>query len=92
MRDPKEFCRKYNCTIAELAGLMGVAISTAQKWSMANYAVSDYHQEHIESLHSLFQILIKAETDAENLKNGLSTSKLQFYLNWRESISREDSR
>jgi secreted Zn-dependent insulinase-like peptidase len=83
MRHPRDFCAKYSCTIVELAGLMGVSISLAQKWNGENHSISAYHQNHIELLDHVFELLKKAETEADGLKSRLCAAKLQFYLNWR---------
>lgn len=83
MRSPKEFCQKYDCTIAELAGLMGVSISLAQKWSGEEYSVSTYHQNHVELLDQTFEILKAAESEAYKLRSKLCSSKLEFYENWK---------
>ena len=84
MRSAKEFCDKYDCTIVELAGLMGVSVSLAQKWSSAE-TISAYHQNHLELLDNTFEILKAAEEQAIALREHLGSSKLEFYLNWRRS-------
>ena len=82
MRSAKEFCDKYDCTIVELAGLMGVSVSLAQKWSSAE-TISAYHQNHLELLDNTFEILKAAEESAIALRENLGSSQLEFYLNWR---------
>ena len=82
MRSAKEFCDKYDCTIVELAGLMGVSVSLAQKWSSAE-TISAYHQNHLELLDHTFKMLKAAEEQAIALRENLGSSRLEFYLNWR---------
>ena len=82
MRSAKDFCEKYDCTIVELAGLMGVSVSLAQKWSSAE-TISAYHQNHLELLDNTFEILKAAEEQAIALRAKLGSSQLEFYINWR---------
>ena len=82
MRSPKEFCHKYDCTIAELADLMGVSVSLAQKWSGSD-TISDCDQNHLELLDHTFEMLKTAEEQAIALRTKLCSLKLVFYLNWR---------
>jgi transcriptional regulator with XRE-family HTH domain len=83
VRSSKEFREKYNCTIVEFAGLLGVTVSTAQKWSGDESMVSSWHQNQIELLDQTFSILSDAERSADFLKSHLCDSRLAFYLNWR---------
>ena len=82
MRSAKDFCQKYDCSIVELAGLMGVSVSLAQKWSSAE-TISAYHQNHLELLDKTFEILKAAEEQSIALRAKLGSSQLEFYLNWR---------
>ncbi|MBC7515521.1 MAG: hypothetical protein H7237_03660 [Alkalinema sp. FL-bin-369] len=82
MRSAKEFCEKYDCTIVELAGLMGVSVSLAHRWASSE-TISAYHQNHLELLDNTFEILKAAEESAIALRAKLGSSQLEFYLNWR---------
>ena len=83
MRSAKDFCEKYDCTIVELSGLLGVSVSLAQKWSSSSETISAYHQNHLELLDKTFEILKSAEEQSIALREKLGSSQLEFYLNWR---------